>query len=63
MPVFQEEDKWIAECDKCDWRDEKQNENSAKMALVRHAALCPGRKKEKKAAETTVEEEVPQTSN
>jgi len=62
MPVFQEEDKWIAECDKCDWRDEKESENSAKMALVRHAALCPGRKKkEKKAAEAAVEEEVPQT--
>jgi len=62
MPVFQEEDKWIAECEKCDWRDEKDSENSAKMALVRHAALCPGRKKkEKKAAEAPVEEEIPQT--
>jgi len=62
MPVFQEEDRWIAECEKCGWRDEKENENSAKMALVRHAALCPGRKKEKAAeAKAEVEEEIPQT--
>jgi len=60
MPVFQEEDKWIAECEKCGWRGEKDSENSAKMLLVRHAALCPVRKKEKeeKAARA---EEIPQT--
>jgi len=65
MPVYQEEDKWIAECEKCGWRDEKQSQNSAKMALVRHAGLCPaGRKKKEKAAEAAgavTEEEVPQT--
>jgi len=66
MPVFQEEDRWIAECEKCGWTDEKDTEKSAKMALVRHGALCPAKKKKEKAktaetAEATFEEEVPQT--
>jgi len=50
MRVFQEGDKWIAVCEECGFRGEKDNQKSAEMLLVRHAALCPARKKEREKA-------------
>jgi len=67
LPVYEQNGVWIAECPECGFRGEKDNEKSAEMLLVRHAALCPARKKEreKEAAGAvtarTGEEEVPQT--
>jgi len=69
LPVYEQDGVWIAECPECGFRGEKDNEKSAEMLLVRHAALCPARKKErtreKEAAGAVTtragEEEVPQT--
>jgi len=69
MPVYEQDGVWIAECSECGFRGEKDNQKSAEMLLVRHAALCPARKKEREKAKSeagavttrTGEEEVPQT--
>jgi len=67
LPIYEQDGVWVAECPECGFRGEKDNEKSAEMLLVRHAALCPARKKKEKktkaeaAAEPAGEEKVPQT--
>jgi len=69
LPIYKQDGVWIAECPECGFRGEKDNEKSAEMLLVRHAALCPARKKEREKAKSeagavttrTGEEEIPQT--